>query len=346
MERPGPRGYTTLVTRWLLLPTLLAAGCSLDAAELGSLGRGIVNGSPAPFDLAPAAGALVVDTPGDYRVFCSGTLIGDRLVLTAAHCFGSLPVDTPIAFFAGTSIKPGDYSPSLASATSIHKAPAYVGGAAPSWIGRYEDIALVKLAANPAVKPVPLIRPAEVAALVKTGRGVLLLGFGQTVAGDKTTVGTKQQGASYVGEVGSHELHVLGAGAPQKCHGDSGGPTLADLDDGPGFDLRLVGVTSRADTDCTEGSIETRVDMYLSWIHGVGGAAIPCGSGQNPDCPPPAELGPPDLTLDVPAADGVGGDSVTDPGDSGCAITASRPGPTAPFLSLFLLILGLFRRRR
>jgi hypothetical protein len=135
------------------------------------------------------------------------------------------------------------------------------------------------------------VRPGEVSGLVKSGAGVMLVGYGHTLPGVKTTAGTKHHGVSTVGEVGTHELHVIGAGAPQKCHGDSGGPTLGDLDATGGYDFRVIGVTSRADEFCSAGSIETRVDAHLDWIHSVGGSAIPCGSGKNPDCPAPPKKG-------------------------------------------------------
>jgi len=280
--------------RQLIPPFLLLVVTCAPASEPGSV-QGwqlpIVGGSPAPDTLAPAAGALVVDLPGNYRVFCSGALIGDQLVLTAAHCFDNLPAGSPLGFFAGLSIQPTDPNPPLAPVASVHLCPDYTGGEAPDWLDNYNDIALVKLTANPAVKPVLLVRADEVAQLVKIGGGVMLLGFGQTVAGAKTSTGTKSHGVSTIGQVGDHEFHVVGSGAPQKCHGDSGGPTLGDLDQGPGYDFRLIGVTSRADTDCTLGSIETRVDPHLSWIHGTGGSSIPCGSGLNPACPEPPKKG-------------------------------------------------------
>jgi hypothetical protein len=96
-----------------------------------------------------------------------------------------------------------------------------------------------------------------------------------------------------VGEVGDHEIYLEGTYAPQKCHGDSGGPTLVDLDPRAEHDWRLIGVASRAGESCTGGSIESRVDAYLGWVHSA--AQIPCGSGESPACPSPplpgAELG-------------------------------------------------------
>ena len=51
----------------------------------------------------------------------------------------------------------------------------------------------------------------------------------------------------------------------RKCHGDSGGPSFWEADDG----IRLVGVTSHAydNTDCFEtGGVDTRIDFYFDWI--------------------------------------------------------------------------------
>jgi len=274
-----------------LLCLLLVAACGQPPVpRANESAYPIVGGATAPDTLVPAAGALVLDVPGNYRVFCSGTLVGTALVLTAAHCFDSLsPATTPLGFFAGLSIQPTDFNPPLAPVASIHLAPGYAGGTPPGWIDDYNDIALVTLTASPAVKPALLVQPDNLSRLVKTGAGVMLLGFGQTVAGAKTSTGVKTYGVSTLGQVGTHEFHVVGSGAPQKCHGDSGGPSLGDLDSGTGHDFRLIGVTSRADVDCSLGSLETRVDAHLSWIHSVGGASIPCGSGLNPACVDPPQ---------------------------------------------------------
>ncbi|MBL4818401.1 MAG: trypsin-like serine protease [Deltaproteobacteria bacterium] len=71
---------------------------------------------------------------------------------------------------------------------------------------------------------------------------------------------------SYINELGDWEMQVGSEGSsPRKCFGDSGGATYLLL---PNGEYSLVGVTSRSyDTKgCERGGVDTRVDRYTDWI--------------------------------------------------------------------------------
>lgn len=261
-----------------------------DPVEPGSTAvthLAIVGGTRSDAGFQPAIGALVADTSGEFEVFCTATLVSDRIVLTAAHCFANIPQGSSIGFFAGSSLDSPDATGQVLAVDRHEEHPDFAGGTPPAWIdASYNDIAVAVLAEPAEIEPARIVRPGdEVTALVRVGADALVVGYGQTVPLSKSTSGTKHQGSARIGEVGTHELYLEDAG-PQKCHGDSGGPTLGDLDPGPAQDWRLIGVASRAGKDCTGGSIETRVDAHLSWIHEQGD--LPCGSGSSPDCQPRA----------------------------------------------------------
>ena len=67
----------------------------------------------------------------------------------------------------------------------------------------------------------------------------------QRSPGDGDSRGVKRTGETSVAEVAPTELRLWGAPDAQRCAGDSGGPSFADLDPGLGLELRLIGVASR-----------------------------------------------------------------------------------------------------
>jgi hypothetical protein len=272
---------------------LFLAACSPERPPANWLGQTIVGGTQSPPGFLPAVGALVINIPWYFQAFCTATLVSDRLVLTAAHCLEDLPGGSSIGFFTGIDAYAYGASAAVLPISSYQTHPSYPGGQPPGGLADFYDIAVARLSQPASIAPMRLVRPKEVGPLFKLGSGLLIVGYGQTKASDPNSVGVKHHGTSTLAEVGTSEFWVEGQGEPQKCNGDSGGPTLADADPGAADDWRIIGVASRAGENCTFGSVETRVDVYLSWIHGFG--PIPCGSGLSPDCgaPPPPPPPPP-----------------------------------------------------
>ncbi|MCA9672978.1 MAG: trypsin-like serine protease, partial [Myxococcales bacterium] len=294
---PSLSAFGRLTLALAVVAALACSACSAESDRLGESRAPIINGTASSASSLPSVGALVALGPQGWSAFCSGTLISSRMVLTAAHCIANIPAGVTVGFYiGGNDVRVGGQVLAV-SARIAH--PSYNAAVTPTGLGNYFDIGVLTLAQPfTAIAPSKLVRPAEVKALVKQSATVLIAGFGLTQAGG-TVTGKKYEGYTTMVDIGASEVFIIGAQAnrPQKCNGDSGGPTFGDLDSGPGLDLRVVGVASRAGTNCTIGSIETRVDSYLPWLHQQG--TIPCDSGLSPPCNPTGDIGVADATVDL-----------------------------------------------
>lgn len=281
----------------------LIAGCSPQTLLPSYREQPIVGGQKAAEGFLPAVGALVAYHPQiGVKAFCSGTLVSDRLIVSAAHCVEAIgnperiPEGIPVGFYTGVSVEDADAMSRVlpikgndgSGKNDWQAHPKYYGGNPPGDLANYYDISVLKLQSPTTITPMKMIRPKEVGPLFAYGAKLLIAGYGVTTANTDTS-GVKRYGTTHLAAIGKSEI-LIESGA-RKCSGDSGGPTLIETKEGNG-DYRHIGVASRADLECSVGSIETRVDVYLDWIASFG--TIPCGSGASADCetlPPPKKVG-------------------------------------------------------
>jgi uncharacterized membrane protein YgcG len=271
----------------------------LQAERWTTPGPAIINGESATADDYPETGGLIVkgtmdagswgEFPIPNMFICSSTLIAPDVVLTAAHCIDPEALTGGLAEMRDTEYHWSRQADLTAYNGSADIPPPDDGVAAWDWVMHGDwnmsglglglntnyDIALVFLA-EPVldVQPAILPTPAE-GAMLETGLEVIAVGWGQQTATDfwetppEGTIQLKQMGTSFIAEMHEAEFKVGEVESDvRKCHGDSGGPSFADLGEGE-LSMRLVGVTSHAydESDCFEtGGVDTRVDFYLDWI--------------------------------------------------------------------------------
>ncbi len=259
----------------------------------------------------PTVGALLFSPTASTQNAigkCSGTLIGCKSFLTAAHCV----CDT-----VGTNCQPGQGgapNPSRYFVFLPHVGMLGVQSIAIRTDFDFPtgDVALLQLAS-----PAENVRPSRINDAINppVGTSGIIVGYGLT-GGGKNDYGLKRYGSVVTANCTngiSSDTSVCWAfrtplGPPptnsNTCNGDSGGPLFIDFGTGP----LLAGVTSGGSSNtCAppDDSYDANVYTYRSWIGTHGGAdlnATTCGTGP--------QIGDPEVTVLEYTGTLSGGDAV------------------------------------
>ncbi|MGV2108655.1 S1 family peptidase [Agrobacterium vitis] len=223
----------------------------------------IIGGTPVEGKLYDSVVGILIDG----KIHCSGTVVGAKTVLTAAHCVAGYEpavAEGRVQIFLGNSV----FEPGKTKRVTASSFPKGEDGIryrrTPSSIEH--DVGLFYTSEPLEVPAASLHHDKPSWSKIKNDyhSELTFVGFGLKIikGGEGSGAGVKREATWRYSQL-DQWIFLFNGQKSNTCSGDSGGPAFTrDQDTG---ELTLVGTTSAGNGDCTFG-MEMRVDAHLPWI--------------------------------------------------------------------------------
>ena len=205
-------------------------------------------------DIAKSIVAIVAQND-EGESLCTGTLVSENTVLTAAHCVEHDPQHLKIIF--GLNVK-------KAKEKNQRNADKYIQH--PNWSKHMPagegDLALIHFQGITPKEYIPVILAPSNFKL-KKGQVIIMAGYGVTDGEAQSGAGQLRQTNSNVIDQQTQTEFVINGDKSSVCFGDSGGPAFIKT----GNKMIQWGVASSVmNRECNSASIHTALMKYNSWI--------------------------------------------------------------------------------
>ena len=211
--------------------------------------------------------ASTVALTNNGSMFCSGTIVHPRLVITAAHCVANIRGTRSLGVYLGEGREGGRVSNTL-RVESFASSPRYSQSR-----NGWNDIAYLVMEEEIEIAeediPQILLDETEMEELIRVGATSKLVGFGVR---DDRGFGVKYEVDAPITRFNDNEVYI-GRNGKDSCQGDSGGPAYGQLEDGS---WGVYGVVSRGGR-CGTGGIWGRMSANICWVEDDSGIDLELG---------------------------------------------------------------------
>ena len=250
---------------FIVLFSLVFAACT-QQADIQNLFAGpntasIINGDMVKAG-DPIASHIVAITDNQWEN-CTGTIIANNLVLTAAHC-----ETAGVAMYVAFGLEVSERNIKTVDRRLVRTyrlVPGHKDIDFESQDTDFKDMMIVEFEGGlpEGYKPAEFLSDSSV---LKNGVSVILAGYGVTNGVEQTGNGFLRKTHAPIADVDFAETEVITDERRRgTCSIDSGGPAFV----GVGDKLYLWGVTSRGDEKCRGEGVYTKISSFRSWVDSV-----------------------------------------------------------------------------